>query len=581
MTGVFIATSADSLASVERGEIVYTDYWDVMKAAKANGLECRDLREVLGDEPERVDAAVMEWADWIYSLSEPSWRSIPITPAIRSDLTWRVFFPVARHAIAACMLAERGDPITIDLPSGHMLCDAVMAGARSAGGSVSQVSGGGPLALPASHNPVTPEIGASLQRYRALRTVSPLISVRSRVAASGLDGRPRIAVCYYTSLAPILGRLSERAWFSLWPWALPPPRQAVSMIAGGGNCLDPSTPADAVDLDEARSTFNSQLEKASFDASGIEIAAVVRRHTSAAADELLRYSLYRTASAHASLTATRPEAVLVPFDLGLSAAPLVSAANRLGIPTILIQHGAEGSLIPGDKRLASDVLVWSEQIAARYRSMPDYGNPARFRVTGSAMLEPLRDCQANGDSDSGRAGLLFLSHPALHNTACDSWMASEQYVAALAEAARYLPPGFSVKGLKLHPSESAEHYRKVMSAAGLDIPLLTEGLVPDSLEGVHVVVGPESTGLLEAWVAGRTPICVNFTGIPMTPPFDGSTEIPVVPSVSVLMSLLARWRNGEWSVDSQAAGIESELGNVDGAIDETVEAIIEIANRGR
>lgn len=581
MTSAFIATSPDSLNSVGRGDVVYTDYWDVMQAANAAGIECRDLREVFADEPERVDAAVMEWADWVTALGEPAWRGASLTPAIRSDLTWRVFFPMARHVIAAYTLAESGSPITIDLPSGNLIGDAVLAGARDAGGKVSQLSSGKPLALPASHRPVTPEIGASLQRYRALRLVSPLISLRSRIAGKGLEGRPRIAISYYTSLVPILHRLAERAWFALWPWALPPPTQAAMMLSDGGSCLDPSTPADGVDLDEARATFGARLGEADFDASGIDVSEILKHHTSAAANELLRYSLYRTAAAHASLSSSRPDAVLVPFDVGLSAAPLVTAANELGIPTILVQHGAEGSLIPGDKRLASDVLVWSNQIATRYGSMAEYGAPSKFRATGAAMLEPLTDLRPTAAHRDTRYGVLFLSHPTLHNTACDSWSASENYLTAIAQVVKNLPKGVLIGGLKIHPSESYEHYRKVADAVGLEIPLITEGRIPNVLDGIQLVAGPESTGLLEAWQAGRTPVCINFTGIPMAPPFDGSTEIPVVPSAEVLADLIARWHADKWSFADPAPDLGREVGNVEGSIDETVEAIIEIAGRGR
>lgn len=581
MNSVFIATSTDSLNSVEQGDVVYTDYWDVMQAANHAGIECRDLREVFSDEPERVDAAVMEWADWVTALDEPAWRGASLAPAIRSDLTWRIFFPLARHVIAAYTLAESGSPITVDLPRGSLIGDAVLAGVRDAGGRVSQLSSGKPLDLPASHRPVTPGIGTSLQRYRALRLASPLISIRSRIAGRGLEGRPRIAISYYTSLVPILRRLAEKAWFALWPWALPPPAQAVTMLSDGGSCLDPSTPADAVDLDEARAAFGAQLDKASFDASGIDVSEILRRHTSLAADELLRYSLYRTAAAYASLSSTRPEAVVVPFDVGLSAAPLVLAANELAIPTILIQHGVEGSLIPGDKRLASDVLVWSDQIAARYGSMPEYGTPLKFRATGAAMLEPLSDLRLGTSRRDSRFGILFLSHPTLHNTACDSWMASENYLTAIAEVASKLPEEIAIRGLKIHPSESCEHYRKVADAIGLRIPLITEGRIPDVLDRVQLVAGPESTGLLEAWQAGLTPVCINFAGLPMAPPFDGSTEIPVASSVAVLVDLLVRWHTGKWSFADPVPHLEREVGNTKGSIDETVEAIVEIAGRGR
>lgn len=579
MNSVLIATSPETLRLVESGDVVITDYWEIKKAADREGIECYDLREVLADEPERVDAAVLEWADRLFELDEPSWKGISLAPALRSDLTWQVFFPIARHAITACLLARDGHPIVVDLPRGSLICDAIIAGAAHENGKVSQVPGGRPLSLPPSHKAVTPEVGRSLQRYRALRRISPLISARSRVTSSGLDSRPRIAVSYYPSLVPVLEYLVDKVWITLWPWALPPPREAIAMIARGGSCLDPATPADSVDLDQVREAFGHRLNAQQFEASGIDVTDAVRFHTVRAAHELLRFALYRTAAAHASLCNSPPDAVLVPFDLGLSAAPLVLAANKLGIPTILLQHGAEGSLIPGDKRLASTVVVWSEQIANRYRGEKGYGNPDRFRSAGAAMLEPLKRLSKTSTDD--RSTILFLSHPVLHNTACDSWMSSEHYVETIAEVVSNLPAEITVKGLKIHPSESADYYRNLMEMTDLDIPLFSEGLLPELLSDVDLVAGPPSTGLLEAWVAGRTPICLNFGSIPMVPPFDGATDIPVIPSALVLVDLLRRWREKRWSLAEPATELAKEIGVIDGAIERTGRLVLNIASTGQ
>lgn len=547
-----IATSVDSLSAAAPYDEVFTDHWSVARQTGA-----RDLREIFGDEPERVDAAVAEWADWLTNLDSPAWRGVPLAPSIRADLLWSLLFPVARHAIAGYQLAEEGFTITIDVPAGTPVGDAVIAGARAAGGAVEQVAGGIQPTLPDSHKPVSPEIGASLQRYRALRAASPLISLRSRIRG---EERPLVAVAYYSSLATILDSLAESANIALWPWALPSPKRAIELISGGGLCLDPDTPANAADLRDAVDGLEASAGQTRFDISGIDVTGLMRRHLVERGEPLMKYALYRTAAALESLTHTRPGVVVIPYDVGLAAAPLVLAANHLGIPTALVQHGSEASILPGDKLLASNLLVWSQFIADQYPNAT---------AVGPAMLT------AMPHSGARRTKALFLSYPVRHNIARDSWMVSEKYLEVIADAADRIP--MAIKGLKIHPSESPEHYANVMREIGLDIPLISDGRVPEHLDDVEIIVGPESTGLLEAWAAGCTPICVNLSGVPMSPPFNGFTEIPVVGSADELTMALTRWSRGEWDFPSPAPRLEAVVGNPSFAIEATVEAIIELA----
>lgn len=554
----FLATSRDSLSAAEG--TIYTDSWDVIEAS---GGEARDLREVFGTEPEYVDAAASEWADWLSDLAAPSWHGIPLGPALRADLAWSALFPIARHVIAGALLAREGFEITIDLPAGTLVGDSVIAGAHSEGGRVEQVSGGRQLPLPISHKPVEHEAGASLQRYRALRAASPLISLKSRRQPS----RTRIATVFYPSIEAVVDGLEPHASLALWPWALPPPRRAIELIAAGGICLDPNTPADAADLEACRIEMADVTEATTFEAAGIDVSRVIRDHVVPKADDLLRYALYRTAAGVDALAKTATDAVLVPFDIGLSAAPLVLAAEHVGIPTILVQHGVESSSIPGDKRRASHLLVWSRPVAERYDRLP-----GAISVVGAPMLEAVA-----GPPVAGRRRVLFLSYPVRHNMTCDSWMVSEQYVALLAKVVRELPAGVEVVGLKIHPSESPEHYRRVMGRVGLAVPLLAEGTLPDVLEPADMVLGPVSTGLAEAWAAGRTPVCINLSGRPMSPPFNGLTEVPALSFADEIVALIRRWHASEWSLPHPAPYLEAEIGQIAGATDATVETILEIA----
>lgn len=186
-----------------------------------------------------------------------------------------------------------------------------------------------------------------------------------------------------------------------------------------------------------------------------------------------------------------------------------------------------------------------------------------------------------------RRSVLFLSYSTRFNTAWDSWMNPELYLELLAEVLPWLKGHAKIVGIKIHGSEDLEWYESLASRLGLGnsgVSLLQRGYVYDVLEDAGLVVGPFSTGLAEAYWLGSMPVCVNLTGGPLPPPFDGSTEVPVVQDASQLRAVLKSWLEGtEWSNWSPAdwPKFAAFLGDPHRAAHRSAEAVTRIARASK
>lgn len=586
MSRALIATSPSSLAEARSGDLIVTESWKVFDEAERRGLTVSTLRDVIDDTLTPVlDRAVASWADILWGVEHPAVAGTSVARVLRHDLLWRPLYPLARHAFAARALGGEHSAIAVDLPAGTPIGDAVAAGTEAAGARVEHLRGGTEPALPESQRPVVHDRPGQLTRYQVLRALSPLLRATGSVAgsvagsATGAGGRrsqrPLIALGYYPSLTPVVDALGGDAKFALWPWALPPPKSAVRMIMNGGRCMRPDAPPALEVLHSAERELAAAIEAEEFVADGMELTAMVGKHMSRQASADLGLAMHRTAAATAGLAALRPAAVLVPFDIGHSMAPLVAAAVATGIPSVLVQHGIEGSVMAGDKRTAGNLLVWSEAAGALYEGLPGSTPDRRIHITGPVALEGV--AAAGRLRPAGRSRVLLLSYTSRHNTSEDSWLAAEGYVRDLASALPDLPPGVEITGLKLHPCESGEHYRRVMARYGLEVPLIDTGLAGEIIPSCDLVAGPESTALAEAWAAGRAVVCVNLSARPMAPPFDGETEIPVVGSAAGLVAFVSRWHAGDWSPSAEMPKMAAFTGDAEGAARRCAQTVLEIA----
>lgn len=602
--------------------MVVSESYDVIETARESGAEAVDLRELLRGSEDEVDFRVASWRTFLDVSKSPTIFGIPVLASLRSEITWELLIPYARARFAARRVAADAEEILTDVPRGCAREAGLLRGAREAGSSLESCErlAGDCRSLPRSHGRVAYDDYGSLSAVDRLRHLSKLAAfrwagsqaVRSVLEAlrPGLGARPKVAYGHSRTLGVLPFELARDFRLVLWPWGLPPFVRKTGFWKSGIACapyperasldeLLTRAPEDwdperlAVECAAAACRFPAGSEGAEdppshrgpgkatkIEASGTPPVPLPAELESSVADLVRRYlpALARRAlSASRVFERMRPSAAVVPSDTSLDFAPVVLAARTKGVPAIVVAHGIEGSRVPGDKRLADHCLVWSEAMAESVSYVRKDGKPTLW-ATG-----PLYGESISRAMPPSRRSVLFLSYSTRYNTAWDSWMNPELYFELLAEVLPWLKERAKIVGIKIHGSEDLEWYESLASRLGLgngSVSLLQRGYVYEVLEDAGVVVGPFSTGLAEAYWLGSMPVCVNLTGGPLPPPFDGSTEVPIVEDASQLRAVLESWLEGRtwsnWS-PSDWPKFAAFLGDPQRAARRSAEAVTRIA----
>jgi hypothetical protein len=239
---------------------------------------------------------------------------------------------------------------------------------------------------------------------------------------------------------------------------------------------------------------------------------------------------------------------VLPFDSPPDARSIAQAAQEVGIPTLVVQHGFYNEPNDKDRTLADAVAVWSDadvqQLAGRTRGVVTRtGNPGVLRA--DLLLQPKR-------SESMGNTLVLVEYSSRVSTRLDSRVSMRHVSAALKALARSRP-GTAVT-IRPHP---AEHEPEIFfSLAALhqeiEVKVDTHSPIGALISSSDLCVAAVSTAALEAAVAGVPVILLNVTGSPARPPFDGSSDMPVATTSddlaqlvpSVLASAEVRGRSG-------------------------------------
>lgn len=230
----------------------------------------------------------------------------------------------------------------------------------------------------------------------------------------------------------------------------------------------------------------------------------------------------------------RPGLLVLPSDCPPFANLLAGLAARHRVPSSVVMHGLPTDYAyPFEHWDCSHLLVWTEEQKRRYEQADP--RPSRtILVAGNPAFDRL---QAREVPQGPIRRVLALTQPVDKTSAVSRVSDVERHAVTLARALTALP-GVEAR-LRLHPSESAAHYRAVLDAHGLALPLEQGAPLAASLESVDLVVGPFSTVLLEALVAGRPVLGVNLTRRSLAAPFDGGSGVPVLRDEEGLRRALA------------------------------------------
>jgi len=229
------------------------------------------------------------------------------------------------------------------------------------------------------------------------------------------------------------------------------------------------------------------------------------------ANTLPKYAQEFEADQH-SLASERIGLVALPFDVPPRESLLIQAAKNARIPTVTILHGFP-FLPEFDDRdnLQTDYLfVWGKWMQERFEKMGK-GKKMRIIQTGNPKFDSIDPhlLENPWTPPKGRSRILILSSPQLGSSVLSSDEEPSRYAQELLEALKDLGADIT---LKLHPSEKEKTYQELLGSLSESITITRSGDILAYVEKSDIVIGPQSTALLEAMLMGRPVLYFNKTG---------------------------------------------------------------------
>ena len=222
-------------------------------------------------------------------------------------------------------------------------------------------------------------------------------------------------------------------------------------------------------------------------------------------------------SVEAELQFVRPQALLMFSDNHHPMQAYVHVAKRMGIPTVLLQHGLDCEHYCLDEAYASAIAAWGEARRKRYQHQSVY-QPDQLWVTGNPEFDHLRSPEA---LDLSGNYWLWVTRPHRPEK-CFSPSRSPQegldILAALASALKRSPTERLL--IKPHPADYADRYQAFVAEQGLgDRIEIVQSSVQSLLAGATCVISEDSTAGLEAMLFGKVVIHAHFAASKPTLPF--------------------------------------------------------------
>lgn len=357
------------------------------------------------------------------------------------------------------------------------------------------------------------------------RLLHDALNVLSRPRRNG--GAPVVSG-YYHNAGPLVGALADAGLDVVW--AEPPDRSRWGALLKGGRVFTdhraPAAPSaeQSAEVEAARRRWaaarvSPELE-AAFAWDGVSIWPALRPGLDAFFAHDLPELAWWASRLSALWNEAAPAALLLPYD-GM---PLPRLLQRLaakhGTPSAVLLHGLlTRHSYTLEHRDADEFWVWGSEQERLLAAVP--GGPAVVRAVGNPHFDQYARGGFPKPDPRGRRALL-LTHPMDRVWPASSALDSERYVLEAVSALE--DAGWRVT-VKLHPSESQEHYRRVLRGRRADVR--RGGAIASHLETSDLVVGSTSTAMIEALLLERPVIAFNPTAEEPAAPFDGRWGVPL------------------------------------------------------
>ncbi|HEV2386515.1 MAG TPA: hypothetical protein VGS20_04595 [Candidatus Acidoferrales bacterium] len=224
--------------------------------------------------------------------------------------------------------------------------------------------------------------------------------------------------------------------------------------------------------------------------------------------------------------------VVLPTDAAPLHRLLVFAAERLGIPAMVLQHGLKEYAVDAhDMGTARFAAVWGDWVRAA--RLARYTQLERVFVVGAPPLDKYFGAsRRNGRQLAARtraATALVLPQSFYRMSAFSDRIHDDRFL-DLVLPVLATRPGIGRIVVKPHPAVRPGHVEKVikdLKCSGPGVSVRYGKLERFLVGEADVVVCANSTGGIEAIAAGIPVICVNVTRRSFSPPLDGRSGIPV------------------------------------------------------
>lgn len=213
---------------------------------------------------------------------------------------------------------------------------------------------------------------------------------------------------------------------------------------------------------------------------------------------------------------------VLAYDMPFFERETIKLCKKLSIPTAIFLHGLPGRYNPLDDNRTDYLFVWGERIRQNYITAGV--NPAKIFVTGHPTLKLPANPPKQHDGDT-----LVIAKSMNGGQHSAGAILSDRgncvlYLAMVRDALKNA--GIKTARLRTHPSESISWY---LAQLGADFYKPDISPLPKSLARAGKVIGPTSTVLIEALLAGTDYYLfdpnkngLDMLNYPLVNPFDGS-----------------------------------------------------------
>ena len=230
-------------------------------------------------------------------------------------------------------------------------------------------------------------------------------------------------------------------------------------------------------------------------------------------------------STTADLERLKPDAILVPTDNHSPFMEHVLVARKLGIATVMLQHGLDCEYRYLDEAFASHVALWGENRRDRYAGDSSY-QPELMRVVGNPAYDDLPPLQSSGDVG---CQWLWLTRP--HRPEKCYWPSREPVEGldifdAILKALERRENASLV--IKAHTFDYADVYRERLEQSPVrDRVSFPDAGLFDLIDRADVVITEDSTAGMDAMVRDRVVVHAHFSKSPSVMPFvDYGAALP-------------------------------------------------------